>query len=136
MSTDEVKKLIVDGDIFMQDKDGEISKIAEIQNFESVQENNQDDAVDAMKYAIKGMTEGEISMSIDISKEITRKVLKIYGLERITRKRFKKLLMGCGMQRNDAEIVADAFKESEIQYTPLSVQKVIETINMEAEKGE
>ena len=40
------------------------------------------------------------------------------------------------MQRNDAEIVADAFKESEIQYTPLSVQKVIETINMEAEKGE
>ena len=30
MPTDEVKKLIVDGDIFMQDKDGEISKIAEI----------------------------------------------------------------------------------------------------------
>ena len=28
MSTDEVKKLIVDGDIWMQDKDGEISKIA------------------------------------------------------------------------------------------------------------
>lgn len=44
MSTDEVKKLIVDGDIFMQDKDGEFSKIAEMQNFESVQENNQDDA--------------------------------------------------------------------------------------------
>ena len=49
MSTDEVKKLIVDGDIFMQDKDGEISKIAEIQNFESVQENNQDDAADAVR---------------------------------------------------------------------------------------
>lgn len=49
MSTDEVKKLIVDGDIWMQDKDGEISKIAEIQNFESVQENNQDDAADAVR---------------------------------------------------------------------------------------
>lgn len=134
MPTDNIKN-IIDGDIYIQDEDGKMNKIAEIQSPESVQ-NNQDDAVDAMKYAIKGMTEGEISMSIDISKEITRKVLKIYGLERITRKRFKKLLMGCGMQRNDAEIVADAFKESEIQYTPLAVQKVIETINMEAEKGE
>lgn len=134
MPIDNIKN-IIDGDIYIQDEDGKMNKIAEIQSCESVQ-NNQDDAVDAMKYAIKGMTEGEISMSIDISKEITRKVLKIYGLERITRKRFKKLLMGCGMQRNDAEIVADAFKESEIQYTPLSVQKVIETINMEAEKGE
>lgn len=134
MPTDNIKN-IMDGDIYMQDEDEKMNKIAEIQSFESMQ-NNQDDAVDAMKYAIKGMTEGEISMSIDISKESTRKVLKIYGLERITRKRFKKLLMGCGMQRNDAEIVADAFKESEIQYTPLSVQKVIETINMEAEKEE
>lgn len=56
MSTDEVKKLIVDGDIFMQDKDGEISKIAEIQNLESVQENNQDDAADAVRYAIEKET--------------------------------------------------------------------------------
>lgn len=134
MPTDNIKN-IMDGDIYMQDEDEKMNKIAEIQSFESMQ-NNQDDAVDAMKYAIKGMTEGEISMSIDISKESKRKVLKIYGLERITRKRFKKLLMGCGMQRNDAEIVADAFKESEIQYTPLAVQKVIETINMEAEKEE
>ena len=79
----------MDGDIYMQDEDEKMNKIAEIQSFESMQ-NNQDDAVDAMKYAIKGMTEGEISMSIDISKESKRKVLKIYGLERITRKRFKK----------------------------------------------
>jgi len=83
---------------------------------------------------IKSMTGREISMSLDISKEVTRKILKMYGLERITRKRFKKLLMGCGMQRNDAEIVASAFRESKIQYTPLAVQKVIETINIEVEK--
>ena len=53
MPTDEIGKLIVDGDIFIQDKDGQINKIAEIQNFESVQENNQDDAADAVRYAIE-----------------------------------------------------------------------------------
>lgn len=127
MQTDEIGKLIVDGDIFIQDKDGQINKIAEIQSFESMQENN-NDAVDAMKYAVKGMTEGEMSMTIDITRQDVRRILKVYGLEKITRKRFKKLLMGCGIQRNDAEIVANAFKESEIHYTPLAVQKVIETI--------
>ena len=128
-------KNIMDGDIYIQDEDEKMNKIAEIQSCESVQ-NNQDDDTDTIKYAIKGMTEGEISMSIDISKEITRKVLKIYGLERITRKRFKKLLMGCGMQRNDAEIITQAFCEEKIKYTPLAVQQIIETINEEAEKEE
>lgn len=133
MQTDEIGKLIVDGDIFIQDKDGQINKIAEIQSFESMQENN-NDAVDAMKYAVKGMTEGEMSMTIDITRQDVRRILKVYGLEKITRKRFKKLLMGCGIQRNDAEIVANAFKESEIHYTPLAVQKVIETIIKEKEE--
>ena len=133
MPTDEIGKLIVDGDIFIQDKDGQINKIAEIQSFESMQENN-NDAVDAMKYAVKGMTEGEMSMTIDIKRQSVRRILKVYGLEKITRKRFKKLLMGCGIQRNDAEIVANAFKESEIHYTPLAVQKVIETIIKEKEE--
>lgn len=135
MPTDEIGKLIVDGDIFIQDKDGQINKIAEIQSFESMQENN-NDAVDAMKYAVKGMTEGEMSMTIDIKRQSVRRILKVYGLEKITRKRFKKLLMGCGMQRNEAEIVANAFKESEINYTPLAVQKVIETIIKEKEEEE
>lgn len=133
MPTDEIGKLIVDGDIFIQDKDGQINKIAEIQSFESMQENN-NDAVDAMRYAVKGMTEGEMSMTIDIKRQSVRRILKVYGLEKITRKRFKKLLMGCGMQRNEAEIVANAFKESEINYTPLAVQKVIETIIKEKEE--
>lgn len=133
MPTDEIGKLIVDGDIFIQDKDGQINKIAEIQSFESMQENN-NDAVNAMEYAVKGMTEGEMSMTIDIKRQSVRRILKVYGLEKITRKRFKKLLMGCGMQRNEAEIVANAFKEGEIHYTPLAVQKVIETIIKEKEE--
>lgn len=59
MPTDEIGKLIVDGDIFIQDKDGQINKIAEIQNFESVQENNQDDAADAVRYAIEKELENQ-----------------------------------------------------------------------------
>lgn len=132
MPTDEVKKLIVDGDIFMQDKDGEISKIAEIQNFESVQENNQDDAADAVRYAIE--KEKSKSVSITITRESSIHLQKMLGIERISRKRFIKLLMGCRIQRNEAEIVANAFKESEINYTPLAVQKVIETIIKEKEE--
>lgn len=70
MPTDEVKKLIVDGDIFMQDKDGEISKIAEIQNFESMQENNQDDAADAVRYAIEKEKSKSVSITITICRTI------------------------------------------------------------------
>ena len=81
MSTDEVKKLIVDGDIFMQDKDGEISKIAKIQNFESVQENNQDDAADAVRYAIE--KEKSKSVSITITRESSIHLQKMLGLSLI-----------------------------------------------------
>lgn len=101
--------------------------IKELCSYECKEENN-DDAVNAMEYAIKGMTDNEISMSLDISKESTRRILKIYGLERITRKKFKKLLMGCGLQRNDAEVIAKQFCDEQIPYTPLGVQQVIETI--------
>lgn len=109
--------------------------VRELCNYEHKEENN-NDAVDAMEYAVKGMTEAEMSMSIDISKESTRRILKLYGLERITRKRFKKLLMGCGLQRNDAEEIAKQLCEDHIPYTPLVAQQVIETINEEAEKEE
>lgn len=107
--------------------------IKELCSYEYKEENN-DDAVNAIEYAIKGMTDSEISMSLDISKESTRRILKIYGLERITRKRFKKLLMGCEMQKNDAEVIAEQFCNEKIPYTPLGIQQVIETIIKEFEE--
>lgn len=134
MPKDKVKKLIVDGDIFMQNKDGGLDKIAEIQSFESMQENNQDDAADAVRYAIE--KEKSKSVSITITRESSIHLQKMLGIERISRKRFIKLLMGCGMQRNDAEIIAQAFREENMNYTPLAVQEIIETINKEAEKEE
>lgn len=134
MPKDKVKKLIVDGDIFMQNKDGGLDKIAEIQSFESMQENNQDDAADAVRYAIE--KEKSKSVSITITRESSIHLQKMLGIERISRKRFIKLLMGCGMQRNDAKIIAQAFREENMNYTPLAVQEIIETINKEAEKEE
>lgn len=124
---------LVPGKVFVQTNENEEPKELKAIDI-SVAESNNDDTIDAMQYAAKGITEGGMSITLEFPKEKVRHFLKIYGLERITRKRFKKLLMGCGMQRNDAEIVADVFRESEIQYTPLAVQKIIETINMEAEK--
>lgn len=118
------------GKLLYEDQDGFVRELC---NYEHKEENS-DEAVDEMEYATKGMTEGEMSMSIDISKESTRKILKMYGLERITRKRFKKLLMGYGLQRNDAEVIAEQFCEDHIPYTTLCVQQVIETIIKEMEE--
>ena len=117
------------GKLLYKDQEGIIKELC---NYECKEENS-DYAVDAIRYAFEGMTEGRMSMSLDISKESTRKILKIYGLERITRKRFKKLLMGCGLQRNDAEVIAEQFCNEKLPYTPLAVQQVIETIIKEME---
>ena len=110
--------------ILFKDQDGIIKELA---SYETKKEEN-DDAVNAMEYAAKCITEGETSMTIELPKDRVRQILKMTGLERITRKRFKKLLMGCGMQRNDAEVIAEQFCNEKIPYTPLGVQQVIETI--------
>ena len=121
------------GKIYIKTKDSE--KIQELMNYECKEENN-DDFIDAMKYTVKGITEGEVSMTLEIPKEKVRRILKLYGLETITRKRFKKLLMGCGMQRNDANILVDIVSKSEYGYCPIMVQAVIEWIIKEIQKGE
>lgn len=102
----------------------------------SVAKSNEDGAVDSARYFLEGLSNTGVSVPITIPKEKFRQILKMHGLERITRKRFKKLLMGCRIQRNEAEIIANEFCKNKIQYTPLAVQKVIEIINMEAEKEE
>ena len=97
-----------------------------------VNEMYNDDAIDAIRYFVESMTEGEMSRTIELSKDSIRKILKMYGLERITKKRFKKLLMGCEIQRNDTELLAKSLSENRIRYTPLVVQSIIETIMEEA----
>lgn len=130
MPTDNVKE-IMDGDIFIQDKEGNINKIAQIAQLENTATEEKDDVADAMRYYAESMQSGA---TFTMDKASARRLQKMVGLETITRKRFKKLLMGCGLQRNDAEIIAEAFHNSKIRYTPLAVQNIIETIIKEAEK--
>jgi len=121
------------GKLFIQAEDGEMKEIGKVESVEFAEENYlQSKLGDFNQQAFETAYSGEITVTL--TKNEKRSLMKKIGLETLTRKRFKKLLMGCGMQRNDAEIVTNAFRESEIQYTPLAVQKIIETINMEAEK--
>ena len=72
MPTDNIKE-IMDGDIFMQDQEGNIKKIAEITQFETGFE-EKDDAADAMRYAVAGMQKESASMTMAISRESSRRL--------------------------------------------------------------
>lgn len=132
MPTDNIKN-IMDGDIYIQDEEGKMNKIAEIQSCESVQ-NNQDDAADAVRYAVE--KEKTNSVSVTITRESSIHLQKMLGIQRISRKRFIKLLMGCRLQRNDANIFADLVRKNEYGYCPIMVQAVIEWIIKEIQKEE
>jgi len=119
---------VIPGKVFVQTNENE--EPIELQCCK-IEADTMDYKADEMKYAEKTMPNG-ISFEI----KMTRKILKSMGLETITRKRFKKLLMGCEIQRNEAEIIANEFCKNKIQYTPLAVQKVVETIMIEVEKRE
>lgn len=133
MPTDNIKE-IMDGDIFMQDQEGNIKKIAEITQFENSVTDEKDNAIDAMKYAIEQQKEGTITMTI--SRESSKHLQKMIGIQKITRKRFIKLLMGCRIQRNDAEKFADVIHKTELGYSPIMVQAVVEWIIKELNKRE
>lgn len=134
MPTDNVKR-IMDRDIFMQDQEGNIKKIGEVTQFENVVIDERDDAVDALRYAVENRkTTGTLTLTI--TKDSSRGLQKMLGIERISRKRFTKLLMGCRIQRNDAEKFADIVKKSELGYSPLMVQAIIEWIIKNLQKEE
>lgn len=133
MPTDNIKE-IMDGDIFMQDQEGNIKKIAEITQFENGVTDEKDDAIDAMKYAVEQQKEGTITMTI--SRKSSKHLQKMIGIQKITRKRFIKLLMGCRIQRNDAEKFADVIHKTELGYSPIMVQAVVEWIIKELNKKE
>lgn len=133
MPIDNIKE-IMDGDIFMQDQEGNIKKIAEITQFENGVTDEKDDAIDAMKYVIEQQKEGTITMTI--SRESSKHLQKMIGIQKITRKRFIKLLMGCRIQRNDAEKFADVIHKTELGYSPIIVQAVVEWIIKELNKRE
>ena len=71
-----------------------------------------------------------------ISRESSKHLQKMIGIQKIKRKRFIKLLMGCRIQRNDAEKFADVIHKTELGYSPIMVQAVVEWIIKELNKKE
>ena len=119
---------VVPGKVFVKTKeDGEPKELKAI-DINTVDSEEKYEDIEPSEFT------GQCTVTFDVKQ--TGKMKKMLGIERITRKRFKKLLMGCGMQRNDAEVIAEAFHKNKIRYTPLAIQQVIETINVEAEKEE
>lgn len=124
---------VIPGKVFIKtNENDELKELGEIKA-ESIEICN-DDAVDAMRYYAESVTNKGYSAELTFSKEEGRRFLKMMGLETITRKRFKKLLMGCGFQRNQAEKIAKIAHKNNMKYTPMLVQEVIETIIREVEK--
>lgn len=122
-----------EGKLFMQAANGEMKELGKVESIEFAEENYlQSKLGDFSTVAFE--TASSVEIIITPTKDEKRRLMKKIGLETLTRKRFKKLLMGCGMQRNDAEVVARVFNESKIRYTPLVIQRIIETINAEAER--
>ena len=82
-----------------------------------------DDAIDSMKYIDNKKEE---TITFNISRESSIKMQKMIGINKISRKRFIKLLMGCRIQRNDATKFADIVRKTEFCYCPLMVQVIVE----------
>lgn len=132
MPTDKVKG-IMEGDIFMQDQDGNINKIGEITQFENNAADESNDAIDALRYAVESQkTTGTVTLTI--SKESSRSLQKMFGIEKVKRKRFIKLLMGCRIQRNEAEQLANMIHKSKLDYSPIVVQAILEWLLKEKEQ--
>ena len=108
--------------VFIKTADGEMQELKGFSEVEITSENN-DDKIDAMKYTDDIMQGG--TLNVTISRESSIKMQKMMGINKITRKRFIKLLMGCGVQRNDAVIFADIVRKTEFSYCPLMVQATV-----------
>ncbi len=130
MSIEDLKQEM--GKAFIKTADGEIQelKLKSIIGVE-ITSANKDDAIDTMKYAIDPTKEE--TLNITISRELSNKIL---GINRISRKRFIKLLMGCRVPKNAAIQFAEIVHRQIGYYTPMIVQKTIEWLIEESKKDE
>lgn len=119
------------GKVFFKSKESD--ELKELACYET-KENTMDDAADATEYAIKTMEQRTDSITVTISRESSRYLQKMIGIQRITRKRFIKLLMSCRIQRNDATIIAEIVHNSKVDYSPITVQAIIEGLIKEKEQ--
>lgn len=127
---------LIPGELFFEDRFGNIQKlgkIEELQQYES-KTDEKDDAVDALRYAVENTKGYTGTATYTMTKEASIQMQKMLGVQRITRKRFIKLLMGCGLQRNDAQNLAKMVHYEYKRYSPILVQMIIEWIIKSVER--
>lgn len=130
MPTEDVKQEL--GKAFIKTADGEIQELAMC---EFHTEDNNDDAVDAMRYAIENTKGYEATATITMTREESRRFQKMLGIQKIKRKRFIKLLMGCGIQKNATIQFANIVHKAIGHYTPMTVQRIIEWMIIQTEEA-
>lgn len=112
-------KEINPGKLMYKDQEGNIKELSAYE----FKEEKEDDEIDALRYFIK---EGNFAKIFPI--KTSRSLQKLLGIEKITRKRFIKLLMAFRIQRNEAEQIANAINKSNLYYSPVVVQAILEWI--------
>ena len=123
-------------ELFFEDRFGNVQKLGKIEELQQYENktDERDDAVDALRYAVENTKGYTGTATITMTKEASIQMQKMLGVQRITRKRFIKLLMGCGFQRNDAQNLAKMVHYEYKRYSPILVQMVIEWIIKSVEK--
>lgn len=127
---------LIPGELFFEDRFGNIQKLGKIEELQQYgsKTDEKDDAVDALRYAVENTKGYTGTTTYTMTKEASIQMQKMLGVQRITRKRFIKLLMGCGFQRNDAQNLAKMVHYEYKRYSPILVQMVIEWIIKSVEK--
>lgn len=127
---------LISKELFFEDRFRNIQKLGKIEELQQYENktDERDDAVDALKYAVENTKGYTGTATITMTKEASIQMQKMLGVQRITRKRFIKLLMGCGFQRNDAQNLAKMVHYEYKRYSPILVQMVIEWIIKSVEK--
>lgn len=127
---------LISKELFFEDRFGNVQKLGKIEELQQYENktDERDDAVDALRYAVENTKGYTGTATITMTKEASIQMQKMLGVQRITRKRFIKLLMGCGFQRNDAQNLAKMVHYEYKRYSPILVQMVIEWIIKSVEK--
>jgi len=127
---------LISKELFFEDRFGNVQKLGRIEELQQYENktDERDDAVDALRYAVENTKGYAGTATITMTKEASIQMQKMLGVQKITRKRFIKLLMGCGFQRNDAQNLAKMVHYEYKRYSPILVQMVIEWIIKSVEK--
>lgn len=127
MPTDNVK--FGEGSIYIKDSlNTVIGKLGNCVCIEDKSGDNELDALDGARYFAEFIEkQKELSLTISVAAENIIKLKRALGIEKITRKRFIKLLMGYKIQRNDAIKIAGVVHKKMVSYSLITVQSIIKT---------